>query len=135
MAENMEDRIALICEFVQAKKCSEKDPDEMVSRCKSLLDEPHIEEAIRSGDVLAALVDFYHQNEDMHEAYKYLRVMEERRIAINPNVDSEILNDIKKEVGTISKGEKRRNSGVVEDSKQEDIPKWKQVMKRTSKLK
>ena len=59
--------------------------------CVSLLKEPLLEDAIRSGDCLAMLVEYYHGVGNMKEAFVYVREMESRNIALNPYVDAQVM--------------------------------------------
>lgn len=99
MAGSIEKRIQMIEKFVQAKKAMKKDPNTMVSICQSLLTEPTLEEAIRAGDCLAMLVEYFHGSRQMQDAYRYLREMEERQIQLHPYVDAEIIEEVFKAVG------------------------------------
>jgi hypothetical protein len=42
----------------------------MVAICQALLQEPSLEEAIRAGDCLAMLVEYFHSQRKMDEAYR-----------------------------------------------------------------
>ena len=59
--------------------------------CVGLLKEPLLEDAIRSGDCLAMLVEYYHGSGNMKEAFVYVREMESRNIALNPYVDAQVM--------------------------------------------
>jgi len=105
MADSIRNRISIIERFVQAKRCVKKqDPAGMISICQSLLQEPLLEESIRAGDCLAMLVEHFHSAKLMQEAYRYLQEMEERHIQLHPYVDSEVINDIYREVGLLQGG-------------------------------
>ena len=71
----------------------------MVQICQSLLKEPMLEEAIRAGDCLAMLVEYFHGTGRMQEAYTHLQDMESRNIALHPYVDAQILEEVFKAVG------------------------------------
>lgn len=58
-----------------------------------------MEEAIRAGDCLAMLVEHYHDLGQMNEAYNYIKEMEDRKIALHPYVDAEVLANVMKSVG------------------------------------
>lgn len=90
MAQSIEHRIMLIEKFVQAKLAAKKDPSTMVAICQALLQEPSLEEAIRAGDCLAMLVEYYHGQRRMEDAYQYLQEMEQRRIQPHPYLDAEV---------------------------------------------
>ena len=71
----------------------------MIEICQSLLKEPLLEDAIRAGDCLAMLVEYFHGAGRMHEAYVHLQDMEVRSIALHPYVDAQILEEVFKAVG------------------------------------
>lgn len=118
MAEHMEDRIALIVKFIEAKSFGKKESDQMISICRALLNESHIEEALRAGDVIALLVEHYHSIGEMNEAYKCIEQLEDRRIVVAPFIDAEILNDVYKAVG--GKGDKQRRGSGQESKREEE---------------
>lgn len=99
MTTSIDMRILLIEKFVQARRAAQREPDTMVAICEALLQEPMLEEAIRAGDCLAMLIDYFHSKGRMREAYAYIQEMEERRIPINPYVDAVILEEIYKACG------------------------------------
>ena len=76
----------------------------MVQICQSLLKEPMLEEAIRAGDCLAMLVEYFHGVGRMQEAYVHLKGMESRNIALHPYVDAQILEEVFKAVGETDGG-------------------------------
>jgi hypothetical protein len=76
----------------------------MVAICEELLREPMLEEAVRAGDCLAMLVEYFHKRGKMREAYSYVQEMEERRIALHPYVDATILEEIFQSVGASARG-------------------------------
>eukprot|EP01036_Dinobryon_divergens_P023346 gene23346-31680_t len=86
-------------DMLNARKLAKKDPAAMVSMCNELLEDPMLEEAIRAGDCLGMLVEFFYANRQMDEAYKYLREMEERRIQLHPYLDAEIIDAVYRAVG------------------------------------
>ena len=71
----------------------------MVQICQSLLKESLLEDAIRAGDCLAMLVEYFHGAGRMQEAYVHLQDMEARNIALHPYVDAQILEEVFKAVG------------------------------------
>ena len=94
MASNTERRIAMIEKFVQARKLAAKDPDTMVSICEALLQEPNLEDAVRSGDCLAMLVEHFFSRGKLREAYGFIQEMERRKVPPQPYVDAEILEQV-----------------------------------------
>ena len=71
----------------------------MVTICEGLLQEPMIEEAIRVGDCLALMVEFYHTRGKMREAYAALKEFEHRRLPPEPYLNRPMLETIYKAVG------------------------------------
>eukprot|EP00605_Chrysophyceae_sp_TOSAG23-4_P001489 GSChrysophyteH1.ASY1.ANO1.1626.1 assembled CDS len=118
MASRFEQRISLIERFVQVRRMAQKDPDTMVTVCEGLLQEPLLDEAIRTGDCLAMLVEHYHSRGKMREASACLRDFENRRINPGPYVDAGILDAIYKATG---EGPGNRNSDEDEDEIGEEI--------------
>lgn len=64
-----------------------------------------LEEAIRAGDCLAMLVEHFYDCGKMREAYNYLKEMEDRKIALHPYVDAEVLEAVFKAVGKSVSGD------------------------------
>jgi hypothetical protein len=62
--------VMLLLYVLQAKQSAKKDPSTMVAICQALLQEPSLEEAIRAGDCLAMLVEYFHSQRKMDEAYR-----------------------------------------------------------------
>lgn len=106
LSKSVEKRLLLIEKFVEAKTCSKKDPSTMIAICEALLQDPMIEEAIRVGDCLGMLIDFFYQNGNMQDAYHYLREMDERKIQPFPYVEQAVVDEIHRAVGVskVSKG-------------------------------
>lgn len=118
MSVAMEKRIVMIEKFVEARNSAKKDPSKMVAICEALLQEPLLEEAVRAGDVLAMLVEYFHLIGKLKEAYVYLQEMEERRIQVHPYIDAEIIEQIYKAAGVSQgkpKGAKARSVDVEEE--------------------
>lgn len=99
LAVVLDDRIVLISKFVEARKLAQKDPSMMVNICQELLEEPRVEEAIRIGDCLAMLVEFFHAAGKMKEAYGYMKQMTDRNILLHPYIDASIIEEVYKAVG------------------------------------
>ena len=49
------------------------------------------EQAVRVGDVFALLVEYYHAEGNMQQSYVLIEKMLERKIIINPYLDSELV--------------------------------------------
>jgi len=119
---SIEKRIQIIEQFVKARKIAKKDPESMVGICETLLQEPMVEEAIRSGDCYAMLVEYFYSKRSFREAYGYLQEMEDRRIPLNPYLESSIIDDILKAVGVAKSGKSRDlddNTGRANEQEEE----------------
>jgi hypothetical protein len=100
---------------VRARKALQREPEQMVSICLSLLKEPMLEEAIRAGDCLAMLVEYFHGAGRMQEAYDHLQDMESRNIALHPYVDAQILEEVFKAVGATDGRKGSQSKGKEKD--------------------
>jgi hypothetical protein len=60
------------------------DPNEMVKIAHQLVEQPDVEAAVRVGDVFALLIEFYHSQGNMQQAYVLIEKMRERKIILNP---------------------------------------------------
>lgn len=89
----------LIERFVEARKCAKTDPEEMVSICENILEEPQLDLAIRVGDCLAMLVEHFHSAGNMKLSYQYMLDMKERGILLDPYIDAEVLEDVHRALG------------------------------------
>lgn len=49
------------------------------------------EQAVRIGDVFALLVEYYHAEGNMQQSYVLIEKMQERKIIINPYLDTELV--------------------------------------------
>lgn len=52
----------------------------MIKLCDSLLDTPDVESGIRVGDVYALMVEYYHSQGDMTNAYALIQRIETRKL-------------------------------------------------------
>ncbi len=102
-----------------------KNPQHMVDICENLLKEAHIEEAIRIGDCLALLIDYFHSRGDMKRAYEYIEEMRLRHILLHPYIDAEVLAEIHQTLGKPIPGNEEEEEdnvgGADEDEAEEDI--------------
>jgi hypothetical protein len=71
----------------------------MLTICEGLLQEPMVEEAIRVGDCLAMMVEFYHGRGKMRDAFSCLKEFEHRRLPPEPYLNRGMLESIYKAVG------------------------------------
>eukprot|EP00743_Colponemidia_sp_Colp-15_P005070 GILK01005459.1.p1 GENE.GILK01005459.1~~GILK01005459.1.p1 ORF type:complete len:1424 (+),score=370.05 GILK01005459.1:129-4400(+) len=104
-------RIGLVERFVAARRLVKSDPKEMVSTCLYLLDQPDIESALRAGDVFAFLIEFYHGQGKLQEAYNLIERMRQRRIILSPYLDQEIVDAVYHAMGI----------EIAEDGARDDI--------------
>ena len=121
----IEQRIGLIERFVLARKAMQRDPETMVELCVALLAEPMLEDAIRTGDCLAMLVDYYHAQGNLREAFTYVREMEQRNIALHPYIDAQILEEVFRANGARegkTKGEEKSERQVSGQTGQSSMP-------------
>jgi intraflagellar transport protein 140 len=118
LQKSVEKRVLLIEKFIEAKSCMRNDPQTMIAICEALLQDPQIEEAIRIGDLLGMLIEFFYQQNSMQDAYHYLREMEDRKIQPFPYVEASIVHDIYKAVGVSRGGASSNNNGK---NKQDDF--------------
>mmetsp|Transcript_6902 Transcript_6902/g.5135 ORF Transcript_6902/g.5135 Transcript_6902/m.5135 type:complete len:182 (+) Transcript_6902:2882-3427(+) len=66
----LRERIETIEKFVQAREALKHgDTQTMVQICHALVESPRAEEAIRLGDVFAQLVEYFHAQNQMQQAY------------------------------------------------------------------
>ena len=112
LAMVLDERIQIIAKFVDARRLAKKDPSEMVNICQELLHEPRLEDAIRIGDCLAMLVEFFHANGKMREAFGYMKQMTDKNIQLNPYLDATIIEEVYKAAGVSSKGIAKQSSNV-----------------------
>ena len=130
LQKNIEKRVMLIEKFMEAKAAARNEPQTMIAICEALLQDPSIEEAIRIGDLLGMLIEFFYHQNSMQDAYHYLREMEDRKIQPFPYVEASVVHDIYKAVGvsrggaaggTSSKNKNKMNDEDFE-TKQNDGP-------------
>lgn len=113
--EQLQQRIALVDRFVQARKLVREDPQEMVRICQELLDMPDIEAAVRAGDVFAALVELFVARGEWQQAYRTIERMQQRRIELAPYLEQELINNVYAQVGVAPPGAAEQDSGVVDE--------------------
>ena len=56
----------------------------MASLCFHLLEQPEVEAAIRVGDVYALMVEWFHSQGQMDQAYNLIEKMQTRSIILSP---------------------------------------------------
>ncbi|XP_074867277.1 intraflagellar transport protein 140 homolog isoform X3 [Carettochelys insculpta] len=79
----LQSKMALVKQFIQARRVYAEDPKEAIRQCELLLGEPDLDNTIRLGDVLGFLVEHYLQGEEFQMAYRYLEEMRKRIPCVN----------------------------------------------------
>lgn len=115
----LEHRMKLISDFVKARTLAESNPGEMVKMCSFIIDCPDAETALRVGDVMAHLIEFYYKSKDYKSAYEYLQKMYAKKIRVNPYLDQEIINNIHVALGLAVPGSAGTQEGISEEIKEE----------------
>merc|ERR1719482_99791 len=87
-------RIAHVETFVSARKMVKTDPEQTVKMCFELLEQPEVENALRVGDVFALMVEWFHSQGDMPQAYDLITKMVARSIVLAPYLDQEMVGAI-----------------------------------------
>ena len=87
----LETRIAHVEGFVGARKLVKTEPEGMVKLCFELLEQPDVESAIRVGDVYALMVEWFHSQGQMDQAYSLIEKMVARSIILSPYLDQEMV--------------------------------------------
>eukprot|EP00735_Rhodelphis_limneticus_P014761 TRINITY_DN883_c0_g1::TRINITY_DN883_c0_g1_i1::g.25367::m.25367 TRINITY_DN883_c0_g1::TRINITY_DN883_c0_g1_i1::g.25367 ORF type:complete len:723 (+),score=265.67,sp/E9PY46/IF140_MOUSE/52.59/0.0,Clathrin/PF00637.15/0.21,Clathrin/PF00637.15/1.3e+02,Clathrin/PF00637.15/9.6e-06,Clathrin/PF00637.15/1.4,Clathrin/PF00637.15/0.091,Clathrin/PF00637.15/0.32,Clathrin/PF00637.15/2.8,Clathrin/PF00637.15/1.8e+03,Clathrin/PF00637.15/1.7e+03,Apc3/PF12895.2/1.7e+02,Apc3/PF12895.2/1,Apc3/PF12895.2/0.46,Apc3/PF12895. len=96
----LQQRIFIVEQFVEARKqVKVGNPDETIKICLALIDQPDVETAIRVGDVYALLVELYHSQGNMLEAYQLIAKMHDRNIVLSPYLDQEMVESIYQAMG------------------------------------
>lgn len=128
LVSHIEKRLQLIEKFVINKNNllnSPSNASEAIRSFQELLSDPMIEEAVRSGDCYAIIVEYFFSQNDLESAYKYILEMEDRRIPLNPYIDNVIIDRVfqannhkkyssSKEESNV-KGEYKSNDEIDED--------------------
>lgn len=84
---------------MNARKLAKTDTAGMVEQCKALLDVRDVEPAIRLGDVYALLIYFFAQQKQWQQAYAYIEDMRSRGIALEPFLETALLEEVYRSVG------------------------------------
>lgn len=92
-------RIALIEQFLSAKKLLVATPEEAINMCKEMAERPDIEEAVRAGDVYALLVEHFYSQRKPQQAFEITEKMRQRRIPLLYFLDKEVVVAVYKAVG------------------------------------
>ena len=100
--QQLEYRMKLISDFVRARTLVQTNPEEMVKICNFIVDSPDAESALRVGDVIAQLVEYYYEVKDTKRAFDCLQKMAGRGIRLNPYLDQSIIDNIYAAAGVAS---------------------------------
>ena len=92
-------RISHVENFVSARKMVKTDPETTVKMCFELLEQPEVENALRVGDVYALMVEWFHSQGQMDQAYELITKMVARSIVLAPYLDQEMVGAICSSMG------------------------------------
>ena len=96
----LEQRIAIVADFVEARSQEKSDPASMASMVNDILKRPDVDNAIRIGDAFALLVEYYfHKANQPKEAFDLLEQMRSKNIALHPYIEQDLLDAIHNAVG------------------------------------
>jgi len=111
--QQLEYRMKLISDFVRARKLAEsnQNPEEMLKICNFVIDSPDAESAVRVGDVIAQVVEYYYKIQDYKKAYEYLQKMIQRGIRVNPYLDQTVIDTIYGALGIAKEASGGENPG------------------------
>ncbi|XP_069761379.1 intraflagellar transport protein 140 homolog isoform X2 [Narcine bancroftii] len=71
----LQNKLTTVKKFVQIRRLHEEDPKEALKQCEILLAEPKLDQAVRTGDVYALLVEHHARQGNFEVAYKYMEEM------------------------------------------------------------
>lgn len=74
----LQNKMALVKRFLQARRMYADDPKESARQCELLLEEPELDGSVRAGDVYSFLVEHCLQSGNFQAAYRYLEEMRKR---------------------------------------------------------
>jgi intraflagellar transport protein 140 len=95
LQDSIDKRIVLTEKFIHGRDAIASDKADLgISILQELLNEPLVEEAVRSGDCYAMIVEHLYQAGAMKDAFNYLLEMEDRRIPLNPYLETEVIEAI-----------------------------------------
>jgi len=121
----LQQKIYLVDRFVEARKVVKDDPNEMVKIAHQLVEQPDVEAAVRVGDVFALLIEFYHSQGNMQQAYVLIEKMRERKIILNPYLDSQLIEQVYTAMGEshldATSSLPRTGGGEVDEDIEEDM--------------
>eukprot|EP00826_Nyctotherus_ovalis_P044555 TRINITY_DN4815_c0_g2_i2.p1 TRINITY_DN4815_c0_g2~~TRINITY_DN4815_c0_g2_i2.p1 ORF type:complete len:524 (+),score=176.41 TRINITY_DN4815_c0_g2_i2:152-1723(+) len=114
--KQLEYRMKLIADFVKAQQLGAKGGnfEEMLKILNSIMDSPDAESAVRVGDVIAQIVEYYYRIKDYKNAYEYIQKMISRGIRINPYLDQQITDTIYTSLGVAQPSDTAGQEGAEE---------------------
>lgn len=118
--QQLQQRVLVVDEFVRAKEEGKRSTADMLRALHQLLDNPHLEQAVRAGDVMAEMVEALVKQGDFQQAYRVMERMHARHIELAPFLDAELMERVYRETGfePIGGG---RGEGKGEDSGSDDV--------------
>eukprot|EP00873_Tetraselmis_striata_P011387 jgi/Tetstr1/431651/TSEL_021180.t1 len=101
---SLEQRIGMTERFAEAKAMMDGNPAGAVAACNALLDEAPTEmdtseASIRIGDVYALLVEYWHAQRNMEQAYALIEKMRGQRIILSPYLDNQMVAEVYRAMG------------------------------------
>ncbi len=115
--QQLEYKLKLISDFVQARKLSQSNPQEMVKMCNFIIESPDAESALRVGDVIAHMVEYFYAIKDNKSAFEYIQKMISKGIKINPYLDQEVIDGIYAAAGVAAP----TSAGATQEGATEEI--------------
>lgn len=122
---DLQHRVALIKKFVHARSLYSEDPVAAVRLCESLLEEPELDPAVRTGDAFGFLVEHHCQQGNFQVAARKLEELQQLLPAqsLRFYVSAASLQALQREGGvSLDRGAGRRPSLKEEDEVEEDLP-------------
>uniref|UniRef100_A0A1X7VEQ4 Uncharacterized protein n=1 Tax=Amphimedon queenslandica TaxID=400682 RepID=A0A1X7VEQ4_AMPQE len=100
-------RLELITKFIDIRSSYPDSPDQSIDQCLLLLNDPHIDTALRTGDLYAMIITHYAYQGDHQQAYKYINELRKRQPGVNLTfyIKQQTLDSINKALGTTLGGE------------------------------
>ncbi|OWF41021.1 intraflagellar transport protein 140 homolog [Mizuhopecten yessoensis] len=79
----LKNKITLIKKFVTARRAYDENPEDAIKQCQVLLEEPHLDDSVRMGDVYGLIIEHYARRERWKAAYAAMEEMKSRIPALN----------------------------------------------------
>ncbi|XP_051876987.1 intraflagellar transport protein 140 homolog isoform X1 [Pristis pectinata] len=123
----LQNKLTTVKKFVQIRRLYEEDPKEALKQCEILLGAPELDQAVRTGDIYALLVEHHAQQGNFEVAYKYMEEMATKLPSGNMTfyINQQIAEAIYKAVGVPVKDNivqrVRRNSGEDGGEVEEEV--------------